>query len=465
PHRERGPEGPGPATRPACSRGAAAGVLRQRPRQPASLPPRPRSLRPTVPGRRDRHRSRRPQPPPSRPPPQLHRRDHARLVPRWPGRPRPPAAAVDLPGTHRPRLDLLVSAGRPRTARPGRRPAGKSPGRPAMSALAPILQGLFTDRLIRQRQASDHTITAYRNTFRLLLRFAWQQTGRQPAQLTLDDLDAPLIGAFLQHLETGRGNSVTTRNARLAAIHSLFRYAALQAPDHPALIQRGLPIPTTASPPDRPRGPRAASLPADRTPAPVAAPDQSAWHGRRDHTLLALAGQTGLRVSELTGTKIRDIHLGRGPHVRCHGKGRKDRITPLTSHTVTTLRAWLTERRGAPDDPLFPSRRGTPLSTDAVERLGAKHATTPAPTCTSLQIKRVTPPTLRHSAAMALLHAGVDLSVIALWLGHESSETSMIYLHADMTLKERALARIAPPSTTPGRYTAPDTILAFLDSL
>ena len=224
-----------------------------------------------------------------------------------------------------------------------------------MSALAPILQGFFTDRLIRQRQASDHTITAYRNTIRLLLRFAWQQTGRQPAQLTLDDLDAPLIGAFLHHLETGRGNSVTTRNARLAAIHSLFRYAALQAPDHAALIQRVLAIPAKRT--DRTI---VCYLTREEMHALLAAPGQSTWHGRRDYALLALAGQTGLRVSELTGVKIRDIHLGRGPHVCCHGKGRKDRITPLTSHTVTALRAWLTERRGAPDDPLFPSRRGTP---------------------------------------------------------------------------------------------------------
>jgi site-specific recombinase XerD len=329
-----------------------------------------------------------------------------------------------------------------------------------MSALAPILQGFFTDRLIRQRQASDHTITAYRNTIRLLLRFAWQQTGRQPAQLTLDDLDAPLIGAFLHHLETGRGNSVTTRNARLAAIHSLFRYAALQAPDHAALIQRVLAIPAKRT--DRTI---VCYLTRDEMHALLAAPGQSTWHGRRDYALLALAGQTGLRVSELTGVKIRDIHLGRGPHVCCHGKGRKDRITPLTSHTVTTLRAWLTERRGAQDDPLFPSRRGTPLSTDAVERLVAKHAATAAATRASLQAKQVTPHTLRHSAAMALLHSGVDISVIALWLGHESSETSMIYLHADMSLKERALARIAPPATKPVRYTPPDTVLAFLDNL
>ena len=283
-----------------------------------------------------------------------------------------------------------------------------------MSALAPILQGFFTDRLIRQRQASDHTITAYRNTIRLLLRFAWQQTGRQPTRLTLDDLDAPMIGAFLHHLETGRGNSVTTRNARLAAIHSLFRYAALQAPDHAALIQRVLAIPAKRT--DRTI---VCYLTREEMHALLAAPDQSTWHGRRDYALLALAGQTGLRVSELTGAKIRDIHLGRGPHICCHGKGRKDRITPLTSHTVTALRAWLAERRGAPDDPLFPSRRGTPLSTDAVERLVAKHATTAAATCASLQAKAITPHTLRHSAAMAL-HSGVDISVIALWLGHFS---------------------------------------------
>jgi integrase/recombinase XerD len=211
-----------------------------------------------------------------------------------------------------------------------------------MSALASILQGFFTDRLIRQRQASDHTITAYRNTIRLLLRFAWQQTGRQPAQLTLDDLDAPMIGAFLHHLETSRGNSVTTRNARLAAIHSLFRYAALQAPDHAALIQRVLAIPTKRA--DRTI---VCYLTREEMHGLLAAPDQSTWHGRRDYALLVLAGQTGLRVSELTGAKIRDVHLGRGPHVCCHGKGRKDRITPLTSHTVTALRAWLTERRGA----------------------------------------------------------------------------------------------------------------------
>jgi integrase/recombinase XerD len=329
-----------------------------------------------------------------------------------------------------------------------------------MTALAPILQGFFTERLIRQRQASTHTITAYRNTFRLLLQFARQQTGKQPAQLAVDDMDAPLIGAFLQHLETDRGNGVTTRNARLAAIHSLFRYAAFHAPEHAAVIQRILAIPAKRA--DRTI---VCYLTRDETEALLAAPDRSTWHGRRDYALLHLAGQTGLRVSELTAVTIRDVHLGRGPHVYCHGKGRKDRITPLTSHTVNAVHIWLAERGGAAGDPLFPSRRGTPLSTDAIERLVAKHAITAAATCTSIQAKNVTPHTLRHSAAMALLHSGVDISVIALWLGHESSETSMIYLHADMTLKERALARTTPPASTPGRYTAPDTVLAFLNNL
>jgi integrase/recombinase XerD len=329
-----------------------------------------------------------------------------------------------------------------------------------MNSLAPLLQGFFTDRLTRQRQASPHTVTAYRNTIKLLLRFAWQQTGKQPASLSLGDLDAPLIGAFLQHLETGRGNSVTTRNARLAAIHSLFRYAAFCAPEHAALIQRVLAIPAKRT--DRTI---VCYLTKNEIEALLTAPDRSTWHGRRDYALLHLAIQTGLRVSELTGIKISDLGLGHGSHIHCHGKGRKDRVTPLTSHTTKVLRTWIAERGDDPGDPLFPSRHGRTLSTDAVERIVTKHAATAAAACPSIQAKNVTPHTLRHSAAMALLHSGVDISVIALWLGHESSETSMIYLHADMTLKERALARTTPPGTTPGRYTAPDLVMAFLDSL
>jgi len=326
--------------------------------------------------------------------------------------------------------------------------------------LAPLLQGFFTDKLMRQRQASPHTVAAYRDTFKLLLGFVTQRTGRHAAQLGLDDLDAPTIGAFLHHLETDRHNTAATRNARLAAVHSLFRYAAPRAPDHAALIQRVLAIPTK-------RFDRAivSFLTRTETDALLAAPNQDTWTGRRDHALLLVAVHTGLRVSELTGLQLHDVQLDTGAHLRCHGKGRKDRCTPLTTPTVRVLRAWLAEHGGQPGDPLFPTRRGTPLSRDAVGRLVAKHATTAQMACPSLRHKQVTPHTLRHSTAMALLHAGVDISVIALWLGHESTQTTQIYLHADMTIKERALARTTPPGSSARRYRAPDTVLAFLDTL
>jgi site-specific recombinase XerD len=328
------------------------------------------------------------------------------------------------------------------------------------SPLAPILEAFFTDKLMTQRQASPHTVAAYRDTFRLLLRYAWQNTGVHPSQLSLADLDASLIGAFLQHLETSRANSVTTRNARLAAVHSLFRYAALRAPEHAALIGRVLAIPAK-------RSDRAVIcfLTRQETGALLAAPDQSSWTGRRDHALLQLAVQTGLRVSELTSLTCQDVHLGTGAHVRCDGKGRKERCTPLTAHTVKALRAWLSERHGQDGDPLFCSRRGSPLSRDAVERLVSKHTALAARSCPALQAKKISPHVLRHTAAMSLLQAGIDIAVIALWLGHESIATTHAYLHADLSLKERALARVAPAGTTQGRYRAPDALLTFLDNL
>jgi len=327
--------------------------------------------------------------------------------------------------------------------------------------LAPVLQGFFTDRLMRQRQASPHTVAAYRDTVKLLLSFVAELTGRHPAQLRLADLDAPTIGAFLHHLETVRGNTTATRNTRLAAVHSLFRYAALHCPEHAVLIQRVLAIP-----PKRFDRAIVAYLTQPEIDALLAAPNRDTWLDRRDHALLLVAVHTGLRVSELTGLRIGDVELGTGAHLRCRGKGRKDRATPLTTPTVKTLRAWLAERGGHHDDPLFCTRRSTPLSRDAVQRLVAKRAAAATTVCPSLRGKTVTPHTLRHSTAMALLHAGVDISVIALWLGHESTETTQIYLHADMTIKERALARTAPSSGgAPGRYRAPDTLLAFLDSL
>jgi integrase/recombinase XerD len=329
-----------------------------------------------------------------------------------------------------------------------------------MTIFAPVLQAFFTQRLMTQRQASPNTIAAYRDTFKLLLGYVLEHTGKHPTQLDLADLDAPLIGGFLQHLETDRGNSVATRNARLAAIHSLFRYAALQAPDHAALTARVLAIPSK-----RHDHPTLCYLTREEIQALLAAPDPTSWTGRRDHALLLVAIQTGLRVSELTGLAIQNVHLGTGAHVHCTGKGRRDRCTPLTTQTAAVLRSWLAERGGHGPDPLFPTRRGGPLSRDAVERLLAKHTATAAEHCPSLRAKTVSPHVLRHSAAMSLLHAGVDITVIALWLGHQSPATTRVYLHADMAMKERALARTTPPDTTPGRYSAPDTLLAFLDEL
>jgi integrase/recombinase XerD len=329
-----------------------------------------------------------------------------------------------------------------------------------MSTLAPTLQAFFTDRLIRQRHASSHTIAAYRDTFKLLLGFAEQRTGSAPSDLRITDLDAPLIGAFLDHLETGRGNGVRTRNARLAAVHSLFRYAALRHPEDSAVIQRVLAIP-----PKRFDRTIITYLTETEIDALLAAPDQSTWTGRRDHALLVMAIQTGLRASELTSLSVNDAHLGAGAHVSCLGKGRKQRITPLTGSTVTVLKNWMTERAALPAGPLFPTRTGTRMSRDALERRIAKHAATAAPSCPTLAAKKISPHVMRHTAAMRLLNAGVDTTVIALWLGHESVATTQVYVHADLALKERALARTAPRGATPGRYQPTNAIITFLDNL
>jgi len=329
-----------------------------------------------------------------------------------------------------------------------------------MSSLAPTLQAFFTDHLIRQRHASAHTIGAYRDTARLLLRFAEQRAGTPPSRLEIADLDAPLIGAFLDHLEQDRHNSARTRNARLAAIHSLFRFAALRHPEDAAVIQRVLAIPAK-----RFEQTLITYLTEAETEALLAAPDQGTWTGRRDHALLTLAIHTGLRVCELTALTPADLHLQRAAHVRCVGKGRKQRITPLAPTVVAALRTWLAERAALPGDALFPTRRGTPLSSDAIERRLARHVATATPACPTLTEKKITPHVLRHTTAMRLLHAGVDITVIALWLGHENVATTQIYIHADLALKEKALARTAPAGTTPGRYQPPDPIISFLENL
>jgi site-specific recombinase XerD len=329
-----------------------------------------------------------------------------------------------------------------------------------MTAIAPTLQAWFTQRLASQRRASGYTIGAYRDTFRLLLRFAQHRTRKAPSMLDFDDLDAELICAFLDHLEHERHNSIRTRNARLAAIHSMYRFAALSHPEHSALIQRVLAIPTK-----RFERNEIAYLEDHEINALLAAPDRATWTGRRDHALLLTLVQTGLRVSELIGLNCGDIHLGTGAHLQCTGKGRKQRTTPLSPHSVAVLRVWLKERHGQAHEPLFPTSRGKPLSPDAVAWLVNKHAGTAKHSCPSMANKTVTPHVLRHTAAMTLLRSGTDAIVVALWLGHESVETTNIYTHADPTLKEQALARTRPPATQPGRYRPPDQLLAFLEAL
>lgn len=323
-----------------------------------------------------------------------------------------------------------------------------------------LLQAFFADRLIQQRRASAHTVAAYRNTFRLLLRFATMSLGRAPSRLMLTDLDATFICKFLDHLERERGNCARSRNARLAALHAFFRYVALTDPTHALHCQRVLAIPSKRFE----RG-IVEFLVEEEIKALLDSPDAATWIGRRDRALLLVAIQTGLRVSELTGLRRQDVMLGAGAHVRCQGKGRKLRCTPLRRDVTKVLDAWLRERPPSPDEPVFPSSRGGRISEDAVEHLVTKHAAAARQRCPSFAGKRITPHTLRHTAAMELLRHGVDRSVIALWLGHESIETTQVYLHADMRLKEQALARTAPSGLSPGRFRPDDALLAFLEKL
>ena len=326
--------------------------------------------------------------------------------------------------------------------------------------LSPLLQGFFTDRLLGQLGASSHTVASYRDTFRLLLRFAAKQLKREPSELRLEDLDASFLGKFLEHLERDRQNSIRTRNNRLFALHAFFRYVSLCEPAFVLHCQRVLAIPAkryTRAPVE--------FLSEEETAALVAAPNLGTWIGRRDRALLFVAVQTGLRNSEITSLRQQDVELGTGPHVRCLGKGRKMRCTPLGQDVAAVLKQWLSEQAPDPDGPLFPGSGGGFLSADALQRLVTRHVKTARRACPSLTAKTVTPHTLRHTTAMDLLRRGVDSTVIALWLGHESKETTQIYLHADMRLKEQALAHAAADGVTPDRYRPPDALLSFLESL
>lgn len=330
-----------------------------------------------------------------------------------------------------------------------------------MTATLPaLIQRFFTERLYGQMEASPNTIAGYRDTFRLLLRFASERAGRAPTRLTVTDLDVDLVSDFLAHVETERGNSARSRNTRLAAIRSFFRFVAMCEPAYMLHCQKILAMPSK-------RYVRRTVDFLDRAEmeALLAAPDRSTRIGRRDHVILMLALQTGLRASEIINLRRCDAVTGTGAHVRCEGKGRKERCTPLRQEAARVLDAWLRERSGAASDPLFPTARGTRLSRDALEGIVRRHTATASQSCPSLVGKRVSPHVLRHSTAMQLLHHGVDQTVIALWLGHESVETTQVYMHADLRLKERALARIAAPDAIIGRYRPDDALLAFLEAL
>jgi site-specific recombinase XerD len=329
-----------------------------------------------------------------------------------------------------------------------------------MSALAPALQAYFTERLIGQRAASPNTIAAYKATFTLLLRFAQKRTGTAPSKLDIAQVDAPLIAAFLDYLERDRGNTAATRNNRLAAIHSLFSFLALDHPEHAGSIQRVLAIP-----PKRTERNLLSYLTEDEADSLPYVCDQSRWTGRRDHAMFALTIQTGLRISELAGLVRADVTLTGGAHVHTIGKGRKERRTPLVPSVIAVLKAWLGERPGASGDPFFPTTTGTRLSRDAIERRLAHYVALAGMRCPSIKAKRVTMHTLRHTAAMRLLLAGNDITVIALWLGHEQIATTNVYLHADMTHKQQAIDRTSPLAAKAGRYRPPDALLAFLEAL
>ena len=323
-----------------------------------------------------------------------------------------------------------------------------------------VLTSFFTRRLMQQRQASPHTVSSYRDSFRMLLRFATARTGTAPSNLKWQDINAPLVSAYLDDLEARRGITARSRNLRLTAIRSLFKYAAFELPEHAEQIQRVLAIPCK-----RCAHRQIGFLTCAEVDALLAAPDRDEWSGRRDHAWLLLAIQTGLRLSELTGIKWGDICLGTGANVRVMGKGRKERCTPLTKQTVGVLQSWQRESARGDGDVVFPNRAGGRLSSDGVQYLLAKHVDGARQNCPSLRSKRVFPHLLRHTAAMNLLQAGVDTTVIAMWLGHESIETTHVYLEADLELKQRVLAKTSPLGSKPSIYKPDDSLLAFLKGM
>lgn len=323
-----------------------------------------------------------------------------------------------------------------------------------------LVQDFFLRRLLAQRGASARTIESYRDAFELLFSFVEQRVGKSPSALALADLDAPLVLDFLDYLETERGNTTRTRNARLAAIHSFMRYAALRDPASLPVTQRVLAIPAKRF--DRPM---LGYLTRDQIAAILAAPDRGTWSGHRDAVLLATTYNTGARVSEITALRVRDILLDRNTAVHLHGKGRKQRVIPLWKNTATDLRGWLRRITAEPDAPVFPNRAGAPLTRSGVRDRLDRAVAIAKQRCPSLHGQRISPHTLRHTTAMHLLQSGTDLAVIALWLGHSSPTVTHQYLEADLATKEAVLRRLTDPSPTPTRFHPSDQLLTFLQDL
>lgn len=329
-----------------------------------------------------------------------------------------------------------------------------------MNALANSLQTYFTTFAHSQRDLSANTISSYRDTWRMLLKYLTATLDVPTEALDFDAVTSTNVTAFLDHLEHDRGNNAKTRNTRLTAIRSVLGHALPDHPEHAATITQVLAIP-----PKHTTRPVIEFLTPAEIDALVAAPDQRTWTGRRDRALLVMAVQTGLRIGEICSLTCNDLHLGAGPHIACTGKGRRQRITPLTKATVTTMKNYLTERGTRPGAALFCGPHGKPLSRDALEHRMAKHRMTAAINCPSISAKHVTMHTLRHTTAMNLLAAGVDVSVIALWLGHADTHSTDAYLHADMAIKQAAIDRTRPPDVPPGTYRPEPDILTWLTAL
>jgi site-specific recombinase XerD len=323
-----------------------------------------------------------------------------------------------------------------------------------------LVQDFFLRRLITQRNASARTVESYRDAFELLLGFAERRTGKPPSALQLRDLDAPLVLDFLDHLENDRGNTIRTRNARLAAIHSFMRYAALRDPTSLPLTARVLAIPAKRF--DRPV---LGYLSREQVAAILAAPNPKTWSGHRDRALLATAYNTGARVSELTALRVRDVLLQGQLAVHLHGKGRKERVIPLWKNTAAELRGWFNRTNAQPDAPTFPNRNGAVMSRSGVRDRLDRAVAAARQNCASLRDLPITPHTLRHSTAMHLLQSGTDLAVIALWLGHSSPAVTHQYLEADLAAKEAVLRHLTDPGPRPTRFHADDQLLDFLQNL